>query len=57
MDLLQQIGSERGQLLLEAGLEVDGTQVTAIPGQIGQILDVKASLAAIHELFLKSSQH
>jgi len=55
VDLLQQIGNERDQLLLEASLEVDGTQVTTTPGQIGQILDVKASLAAIRELFLKSN--
>jgi vancomycin resistance protein YoaR len=55
MNLLQLIGNERDQPLVEAGLEVDGTQITATPGQIGQVLDMNASLVAIHERFMKSN--
>lgn len=55
VDLLQQIGSERNQPLVEAGLELDGTRVAATPGQIGQILDIDASLVAIHERIMKSN--
>jgi len=51
--LLQQIGSKRDQPLVEAGLEVNGTQVTATPGQIGYVLDMNASLVAIHKCFMK----
>ena len=53
MDLLRQIGSKRNRPLVEAGLEVNGTQVTATPGQIGYVLDLNASLVAIHNRFIK----
>ena len=53
MDLLQQISSKRDQPLVEAGLEVNGTQVTATPGQIGYVLDLNASLVASHNRFIK----
>jgi hypothetical protein len=54
-DLLQQIGGKRDQPLVEAGLEVNGTQVTATPGQIGYVLDMNASLFAINECLIKSN--
>ncbi|MCD6576815.1 MAG: VanW family protein [Anaerolineaceae bacterium] len=56
VDVLEQIGNKRNQPLIEAGLEVDGTQVTATPGQIGQVLNIKSSLAAIREYFMNPSQ-
>lgn len=55
VEFLQQISSERDQPLVEAGLKLDGTRVTASPGQIGQILDMNASLVAIYERFMKSN--
>ena len=55
VEFLQQISSERDQPLVEANLELDGTRVTASPGQIGQILDMNASLVAIHKRLMKSN--
>jgi len=54
VDLLQKIGNERAQPLVEAGLKVDGTRVAATTGQIGQALVMNTSLAAIREYFTKS---
>jgi len=54
-DLLQQIGSKRDQPLVEAGLEINGTQVNATPGQIGNVLDMNASMVVIHERLMKSN--
>ncbi len=55
VEFFQQISSERDQPLVEASLELDGTRVTASPGQIGQILDMNASLVAIHKRLMKSN--
>jgi vancomycin resistance protein YoaR len=55
VDLLQQISSEQDQPLVEASLEINGTQVSATPGQIGYILDMNASLVAIRERLMKSN--
>ena len=55
VDLLQQIGSKKDQPVVEASLEINGTQVTATPGQIGYILDMNASLVAIREHLIKSN--
>ena len=54
VDLLRKIGNERDQPLVEAGLNVDGTRVTATTGQIGQSLIMDTSLATIREYFTKS---
>ena len=55
IELLQQIGDERDQPLVEAGLEAEGTQVTATTGQIGQTLIINTSLAAVREYFARSN--
>jgi len=54
VDLLRKIGTEWDQPLVEAGLKVDGTRVTATTSQIGQALVMNTSLAAIREHFIKS---
>ena len=55
VDLLQQISSIKDQPIVEAGLEINGTQVSATPGQIGYVLDMNASLVAIRERLMKSN--
>jgi len=55
IELLQQIGGERDQPLVEAKLEVEGTRVTATTGQIGRTLIVNTSLDAVREYFTRSN--
>lgn len=54
LDFLRQVASSRDQSLVEAGLKLTDTQVSATTGQIGQVLDVDASLDAIYDHFIKS---
>ena len=53
LELMREIASSRDQSVIEAGLELTGTQVSATTGQIGQVLDVDASLGVITEHFTK----
>ena len=48
-DFLKQISGERDKPMIEAGLNIEGTQVTAFSGQIGQVLDIEESLSIIQE--------
>jgi vancomycin resistance protein YoaR len=44
---LQKLAAEINQPIIEANLELQGTEVVATPGQIGRALNVEASLAAL----------
>ena len=46
-DVLSEISRERDQPLKEAQLKIEGTQVTALPGHNGRVLDIDASLENI----------
>jgi vancomycin resistance protein YoaR len=48
-DYLVQVSQSYDQPIREAGLELNGTQVIAIPGQAGRKLDISASLDRIAE--------
>ena len=44
---LGEVASQINQEMREASLQLDGTRVTAIPGQVGRIADVEAALAEL----------
>jgi vancomycin resistance protein YoaR len=54
-EFLNQLAYEWDQPLMEASLAISGTQVTAIPGQIGRTLDVESSINNIQAQLLKPS--
>jgi len=44
---LQQIAGQIDQPVIEASITVEGTQVHAVTGQIGRVVDIQATLAAL----------
>jgi len=48
-DYLQQLARQINQPVLEASLEVQGTQILAKPGQIGLLIDIPATLTGISD--------
>ena len=47
LDYLSSVAKEYDRPVMEAGLALNGSQVVATPGQVGQRLDLQASLARI----------